>query len=53
MELTIENVSKLYRGGVWGLRSVSLALGPGVLGLVGPNGAGKSTLMRTPLAWPP
>lgn len=46
MELIIENVSKLYKGGVWGLRDFSLALGPGVLGLVGPNGAGKSTLMR-------
>jgi len=46
MELIIEGVSKLYRGKVWGLRSFSLALGPGVLGLLGPNGAGKSTLMR-------
>ena len=46
MELTIENVSKLYKGKVWGLREFSLTLGPGVLGLVGPNGAGKSTLMR-------
>jgi ABC-type multidrug transport system ATPase subunit len=46
MELTIENVSKLYKGGVWGLRDFGLALSPGVLGLVGPNGAGKSTLMR-------
>jgi ABC-type multidrug transport system ATPase subunit len=46
MALTIEGVSKRYRGGVWGLRDFSLELGPGVLGLVGPNGAGKSTLMR-------
>ena len=46
MELIIEGVSKLYRGKVWGLRSFTLALGPGVLGLLGPNGAGKSTLMR-------
>ena len=46
MELTIEGVGKLYRGGVWGLKGFSLELGPGVLGLVGPNGAGKSTLMR-------
>jgi ABC-type multidrug transport system ATPase subunit len=46
MELTIEHLSKVYRGDVWGLRDVSLTLGPGVLGLVGPNGAGKSTLMR-------
>jgi ABC-type multidrug transport system ATPase subunit len=46
MELTIQGVSKRYRGGVWGLEDFSLKLGPGVLGLVGPNGAGKSTLMR-------
>jgi len=46
MELRIENVSKVYRGGVSGLCDFSLTLGPGVLGLVGPNGAGKSTLMR-------
>jgi ABC-type multidrug transport system ATPase subunit len=46
MELCIENVSKLYKGKVWGLRDFSLTVGPGVLGLVGPNGAGKSTLMR-------
>jgi ABC-2 type transport system ATP-binding protein len=46
MELRIEGVSKRYPGGVWGLRDVSLALKPGVLGLVGPNGAGKSTLLR-------
>ena len=46
MQLVIDNVSKHYRGGVWGLRDFSLTLGPGVLGLLGPNGAGKSTLMR-------
>ena len=46
MELAIQNVSKRYRGKIWGLRDFSLQMGPGVLGLVGPNGAGKSTLMR-------
>jgi ABC-type multidrug transport system ATPase subunit len=46
MNLSINNVSKLYRGNVWGLREFTLSLGPGVLGLLGPNGAGKSTLMR-------
>ena len=45
MELTIEGVSKQYRGGVWALRDFSLRLRPGVLGLLGPNGAGKTTLM--------
>ena len=46
MKLVIDGASKLYKGGVWGLRDFSLELEPGVLGLVGPNGAGKSSLMR-------
>lgn len=46
MNLSVENVSKQYRGGVWGLRDFTMKLESGVLGLVGPNGAGKSTLMR-------
>ena len=46
MQLVVDNVSKLYRGKVWGLKDFSLSLEPGILGLVGPNGAGKSTLMR-------
>jgi len=45
LELTIDGVSKQYRGGVWALRDFSLRLRPGVLGLLGPNGAGKTTLM--------
>jgi ABC-2 type transport system ATP-binding protein len=46
MQLTIENVSKVYGGKLQALAGFSLTLGPGVLGLLGPNGAGKSTLMR-------
>jgi ABC-2 type transport system ATP-binding protein len=46
MRLEIRGVSKLYRGNVWGLKELTLELGPGVFGLLGPNGAGKSTLMR-------
>lgn len=46
MDLVITNVSKRYKGNIWGLREFSLSLGPGVVGLLGPNGAGKSTLMR-------
>ena len=46
LELTIQSVSKRYRGDVLALSDFSLDVGPGVLGLLGPNGAGKSTLMR-------
>jgi ABC-type multidrug transport system ATPase subunit len=46
LKLEITRLSKRYRGDVWGLRDVSLEVGPGILGLLGPNGAGKSTLMR-------
>jgi ABC-2 type transport system ATP-binding protein len=46
MKLTLEGVSKLYSGKVWGLKDFTLEVGPGILGLLGPNGAGKSTLMR-------
>src|SRR5262249_49712619 len=46
MQLTIDNLTKRYSGGVQALTNVSLTLGPGVVGLLGPNGAGKSTLMR-------
>ncbi len=46
VRLTIEGVTKRYRGGVEALRGIDLDLGPGILGLLGPNGAGKSTLMR-------
>jgi ABC-2 type transport system ATP-binding protein len=46
MEVVVSNVSKIYRGGVWGLKDFSLKLKTGVLGLLGPNGAGKTTLMN-------
>ncbi|HUJ15393.1 MAG TPA: ABC transporter ATP-binding protein [Thermoanaerobaculia bacterium] len=44
--LSIESVSKRYRGGTFGVRDVSLQLDGGVVGLLGPNGAGKTTLMQ-------
>jgi ABC-2 type transport system ATP-binding protein len=46
MELIIDNVSKLYKGKIWGLKGFSIKIDTGILGLLGPNGAGKSTLMR-------
>lgn len=44
--LTIENVSKQFRGGNFGVRDLSLEVKSGVIGLLGPNGAGKTTLMQ-------
>jgi len=46
LELQVNEVSKLYKDNVWGLKDFSLNINSGVLGLLGPNGAGKSTLMR-------
>src|SRR4051794_28055890 len=44
--LTIERVSKKFRGGNFGVRELSLEVKSGVIGLLGPNGAGKTTLMQ-------
>src|SRR3954467_13578588 len=44
--LTIERVSKRFRGGNFGVRELSLEVKSGVIGLLGPNGAGKTTLMQ-------
>ena len=44
--LQVEAVSKLFRGGKYGVRDLSLEARPGVLGLLGPNGAGKTTFMQ-------
>jgi ABC-type multidrug transport system ATPase subunit len=44
--LTIEKVSKRFRGGNYGVRELSLEVKSGVIGLLGPNGAGKTTLMQ-------
>src|SRR5437868_2074994 len=44
--LTIENVSKKFRSGNYGVRELSLEVKSGVIGLLGPNGAGKTTLMQ-------
>ena len=46
MQLSVENVSKIYGGGVRALSHLTVTMRPGVIGLLGPNGAGKSTLMR-------
>jgi len=44
--LRVEGVSKVYHGGKYGVRELTLEARPGVLGLLGPNGAGKTTLMQ-------
>jgi len=44
--LSLDNVTKAYRGGKFGVRGLSLEARAGVLGLLGPNGAGKTTLMQ-------
>ncbi|MDK2902900.1 MAG: type transport system ATP-binding protein [Clostridiales bacterium] len=46
MDISFENVSKVYRKGAKALDDVSLHIPSGVFGLLGPNGAGKSTLMK-------
>ena len=46
VNIVIEGVGKVYRGGHTALEGVDLRIGPGMTGLLGPNGAGKTTLMR-------
>jgi ABC-2 type transport system ATP-binding protein len=46
MEISVNSLSKKYKGNKFGLINISLELTNGVVGLIGPNGAGKSTLMR-------
>jgi ABC-2 type transport system ATP-binding protein len=46
MKVSIENLSKTYRGGAQALRDVNLEIETGMFGLLGPNGAGKTTLLR-------
>lgn len=44
--LDVQNVVKVYAGGVAALGGVSFRADAGLFGLLGPNGAGKTTLMR-------
>jgi ABC-2 type transport system ATP-binding protein len=44
--LEIENVSKRFKAGNYGVKDFKLSVPNGVLGLLGPNGAGKTTLMQ-------
>jgi ABC-2 type transport system ATP-binding protein len=45
--LEVRDLSKLYKGGIWANRNITLTGNPGeILGILGPNGAGKTTLVR-------
>lgn len=44
--LSVEDLVKVYPGGVTALQGISIKIGSGMFGLLGPNGAGKSTLMK-------
>ncbi len=44
--VALDRLTKRYPGGVTALDELSLAIEPGVVGLVGANGAGKSTLIK-------
>lgn len=46
MQITIENLNKVYKNGNHALKNIELNIPSGMFGLLGPNGAGKSTLMR-------
>ena len=46
MQIDIEHLNKIYRGGVHAITDLNLVIPNGMFGLLGPNGAGKTTLMR-------
>jgi ABC-2 type transport system ATP-binding protein len=45
--IATQSLTKTYPGGVTALADLTLAVDPGVIGLVGANGAGKSTMIKT------
>ncbi len=44
--MSVNDLSKKYRNGKYGIKNYSLSISNGILGLLGPNGAGKTTLMK-------
>jgi ABC-2 type transport system ATP-binding protein len=45
--IATRSLTKRYPGGVTALSDLTLAVEPGIIGLVGANGAGKSTMIKT------
>jgi ABC-2 type transport system ATP-binding protein len=46
VDVTISQLTKIYRDKVRALNGIDLTIPNGMFGLLGPNGAGKTTLMR-------
>jgi ABC-2 type transport system ATP-binding protein len=46
MNISIQNLNKVYNNGKHAISDLNLEIESGMFGLLGPNGAGKSTLMR-------
>jgi len=46
VNISIKDLSKVYKNGNRALKDVNLEIENGMFGLLGPNGAGKSTLMK-------
>ncbi|WP_066627827.1 ABC transporter ATP-binding protein [Labilibacter marinus] len=46
MDISIQNLNKVYKNNYQALTDVNLDIESGMFGLLGPNGAGKSTLMK-------
>lgn len=44
--ISIQSLTKTYKGNIQALRGIDLNIDGGMFGLLGPNGAGKTTLMR-------
>jgi ABC-type multidrug transport system ATPase subunit len=46
MQISIQNLSQIYKNGNQALKDIDIEIESGMFGLLGPNGAGKTTLMR-------
>ncbi len=46
MQISIKDLTQVYKNGNRALQKINLEISSGMFGLLGPNGAGKTTLMR-------